>query len=201
MTRRPAAGLAALGLALAVASPAQELSISVGAGGLFPSSGEYREIYGPGASFAGDAWLKLKGRFGFATGYERLSDKGMAVRSGAGTATYPLGFRRTSIPVVVFYQIPAGPVALRFGAGAGIHSYTETWQTVDLSYKGHKISPRFVMTASLALFDRISLFCSAGYDPIRAGADPGLATTVNIGGVQLLGGLAFRVFQDGRRRH
>jgi hypothetical protein len=138
--------------------------------------------------------LKLKDHLGFAAGFGLLSDKGMAILAGSGNAEYPLSFRRVSVPIVVFYQLPAGPVTLRFGAGAGIHSYKETWQTVDLSYKGHTISPRLVMTASLALMNRISLFCSASYDSIRAGADSALGTTVQIGGFQLLGGLAFRIF-------
>jgi hypothetical protein len=186
--------LAAFVLAFSGAMPAQELSLSVGAGGFFPSAGDYREIYGSGLSVAGDVWLKFKGRFGFAAGFAVFSDKGMAVRSGAGTAEYPLSFRRTAIPVVVFYQLDAGSVTLKFGAGAGIHGYKETWQTVDLSFKGHKVSPRFVMSASLAILERISLFCSAGYDPIRARTDSTLGTMVNIGGLQLLGGLAFRIF-------
>lgn len=193
-TWRLALGAAAFVVALAAAAPAQELSLSVGAGGLFPSAGHYREIYGSGLSVGAELWLKLKRHFGFAAGFGLLSDKGMAVRYGAGTAEYPLSFRRTSVPVVAFYQLPAGPVILRFGAGAGFHSYKETWQTVDLSYKGHKISPRIVMTASLDLIARISVFCSASYDSIRAGADSALGTTVNIGGFQLLGGVSFRIF-------
>jgi hypothetical protein len=187
-------GSAALVLALAAAAPAQELSLSAGAGGFFPSAGDYRQIYGSGLSIGGDLWLKLRGPFGFAAGFGLLSDKGTAVPLGLGTAEYPLIFRRTSIPVVVFYQLEAGPVALRLGAGAGIHSYKETWQTVDLSYEGHKISPRIVMTATLAVIDRISVFGSASYDSIRAGADSALGTTVKIGGFQLLGGLAFKIF-------
>lgn len=193
-TRHLAVGVAALVLALAAAAPAQELSLSVGAGGLFPSSGGYRDIYGSGLSIGGDVWLKLRGPFGFAAGFGHISDKGMAVGAGTGTAAYPLSFRRTSIPVVAFYQLDAGPVAARLGAGAGIHYYRETWQTVDLHYSGHRVSPLIVMAVSLALLDRISLFCSAGYDSIRAGADSPLGATVELGGFQLLGGLAFRIF-------
>ena len=193
MTRRLALGAATFVLALAATAPAQELSLSVGAGGLFPSGGHYREIYGSGLSIGGDLWLKLRGPFGFAAGFGLLSDKGTALHE-SGTAEYPLSFRRTSVPVVVFYQLPAGPVTMRFGAGAGIHSYKETWQTVDLSYEGHKISPRIVMTATLALIGRISVFGSASYDSIRTGADSALGTRVKIGGFQLLGGLAFKIF-------
>jgi len=191
---RLATGLVLFVLGLAAAAPAQELSVSVGVGGLFPPAGDYREIYGPGLAISGDFWLRLRGHFGVAAGFGILSDKGLAVPAGAGTAEYPLSFRRTSIPVVAFYELDAGPVDLRLGAGAGLHSYKETWRSVDLSYQGHKVSPRIVLAASLALFGRISLFCSAGYDSIRAGADSALGATVELGGVQLLGGLSFRIF-------
>lgn len=197
--RGPALGLMVLMLGLALTAAAQELSLSVGAGGLFPKEGKYREIYGSGLSFGGDVWFKLKGRLGFAAGFGSVSDKGTALQDGFGTAVYPLSFQRTSVPVIAFYQLDAGPVVVRFGAGAGFHSYKETWTTVaqdgvNLHYDGRKISSRFVMTASLALISRISLFCSASYDTIRAGAGSALATTVDIGGLQLLGGLAFRIF-------
>ncbi|HMA54118.1 MAG TPA: hypothetical protein VKT17_06625 [Acidobacteriota bacterium] len=179
---------------LAASAPAQGLSFSAGAGRLFPSAGQYREIYGPGLSLGGDLWLTLKSHFGFAAGFGLLTDKGTAVRVGADTAEYPLSFRRTSFPVVVFYELDAGPAVFRLGTGAGIHSYRETWRTVALSYAGHRISPRIVMTASLGIIDRISVFFQASYDSIRAGADSALGQTVPLGGYQLLGGLAFRIF-------
>ncbi len=197
------AGLAALMLALAAAAPAQELSLSVGAGGLFPSAGDYREIYGSGLSFGADIWLKFKGHFGFAAGFGFLSDKGLALVTGQGNAAYPLSFRRRSVPLVAFYEFGAGAAEIRLGAGAGIHSFNETWETVewldelmrpDLSYRGHEISPRIIMTVSFPILDKLSFHCSASYDSIRAGADSALGTTVKIGGFQLLGGLAFRIF-------
>ncbi len=201
--RHLTAVLAASVLALAVFARAQEVSLSVGAGGLFPSSGDYREIYGSGLSLGGDVWLKLRGRFGFAAGFGFLSDKGLALVTGQGHAEYPLSFRRTSVPLVVFYEFGSGPARVKLGAGAGFHSFKETWETVEwldplmrpsLSYRGHEIAPRIVMTATLALIGRISVFGSASYDAIRAGADSALGTTVKIGGFQLLGGLAFRIF-------
>jgi len=192
---RLAAGLALFVLGLAAAAPAQELSVSFGAGGFFPSEGAYREIYGSSLSFAGDIWLKLKGPFGFAAGFGRISDKGVAMPwIGDGTETYPVEFRRTSIPLLIFFQLDAGPVAIRLGAGAGVHSYRETWQTVDLDFKGHKTSPRIVLAVSAALLKRGSLFCSANYESIGTGAGSPLAESIDLGGFQVLGGLAFRIF-------
>jgi len=192
---RLAAGLALFVVGLAAAAPAQELSASFGAGGFFPSDGAYREIYGSSLSFAGDLWLKLKGPVGFAAGFGRISDKGVAAPSSSdGTEAFPLEFRRTSIPLIVFYQIEAGPVAIRLGAGAGIHSYRETWQTVDLDFRGHKTSPRIVLAVSAAVIKRVSFFCSGSFESIRTGESSLPDVSINLGGFQVLGGLAFRVF-------
>jgi hypothetical protein len=191
---RLAVGLALFVAGLAAAAPAQELSLSFGVGGFFPSNGSYSTIYGSSLSFAGDIWLKLKGPIGFAAGFGRVTDTGVAVPSDWGTETYPLEFRRTSVPLIVFYQFDAGPVAIRLGAGAGLHSYRETWQTVDLDFKGHKTSPRIVLAVSAAFLRRISVFCSGSYESIRTGEGSLPAANVNLGGFQVLGGLAFRIF-------
>ena len=166
---RLAAGLALFVVGLAAAAPAQELSVSFGAGGFFPSDGAYREIYGSSLSLAGDLWLKLKGPIGFAAGFGRTADKGVAEPMDGGTETYAVEFWRTSIPLLVFYQIDAGPVAIRLGAGAGIHSYRETWQTVDLDFGGHKMSPRIVLAVSAAVLKRrlIVLFGELRIHPHR----------------------------------
>ena len=189
-----AAALVIVVLILAAAAPAQELSLSFGAGGFFPSDDNYRQIYGSSLSLAGDIWLKLKGPIGFAAGFGRISDKGVAVPMSGGTQTYPLEFRRTSIPLLVFYQIEAGPVAIRLGAGAGIHSYRETWQTVDLDFRGHKTSPRIVLAVSAAVLKRVSLFCSGSFESIRTRESSFPDASINLGGFQMLGGLSFRVF-------
>jgi len=192
--RRLAAGSVLFVLGLAAAAPAQDLSLSVAAGGFFPSGERYRLIYGSGSSYAGDLWFKLRGPVGFAAGFGRLSDNGVAYPLSGGTDAFPLEFRRTSVPLVMFYQWEAGPAAIRLGAGVGIHRYRETWQTVDLDFRGNKAGPRFVLAASVEVIDWISLFCSASYESIRAMESTALATNVPIGGFQLLGGLEFRIF-------
>jgi hypothetical protein len=191
---RFAAGLTLFVLGLSAAAPAQELSVSAGAGGFFPSDGNYRQFYGSSLSFAGDIWLKLKGPIGFAAGFGRMSDKGVAVPMDGGTERFAVEFRRTSFPLIVFYQFDVGPFAIRLGAGAGFHSYRETWQTVDLDFEGHKVSPRYVLNVSAELFKKISVFCSGTYESIRTGAGSDLARNIDLGGFQLLGGLAFRIF-------
>ena len=189
--RQFAVGLAVFVLGLAAAAQAQEMSISVAAGGLFPSGDSYREIYGPSVVWTGDVWLKLKGRFGFATGFGQLTDDGTA--SGPSDL-YPVRFRRRTIPIVLFYQFDIGPVDIRAGAGVGFHSFKETWRTVDLEYSGSKTAPRCLLSVSVEVVKRLSLFSSVTYDPIREGFDTSYySSEIKLGGAQVVGGLAFRI--------
>jgi hypothetical protein len=190
--RRIAVFLLVLGLT--AAARAQELSLSLAAGSFSASEKAYREIYGPGVPFSVDVWLKLKGHFGLAAGYGWVGDTGLAVPMDGGDAEYRVEFRRTSIPVVVFYQLDFKAFDIRLGAGLCAHRYEETWETVALGFKGNKVSPRFVMAASVALLGRFSLFGSVTYDTIPTGAGSPLVNEVNLGGLQLLGGVVFRFF-------
>lgn len=189
------AGLAALSmLASAASASAQELSLSAGAGGMFPMGSAYRDIYGGGTAVAGDVWLKLKGGLGLAAGFGGVSDKGVAVPTAGGTEVYPLEFRRTTVPIIAFYEIKAGPAAIRLGAGLGLHSFRETWTTADLEYKGNKTAPRFLAAVFVKVAGRLSVFCSAASESIRTGEGTSLDVNVNLGGLQVLGGLAVRLF-------
>jgi hypothetical protein len=190
--RRISAFLFVLGMA--AAARAQELSVSLAAGSFRASEEAYREIYGPSLPFSADVWLMFKGHFGLGAGFGRLSDEGRAVPIGEDGAEYPIKFRRTSIPVVVFYQLDLNAVDIRFGAGLCAHRYEETWETVDLGFKGNKVSSRFFVAATVALLGRLSLFGSATYDTIPTGAGSPLVNKVNLGGLQFLGGMAFRIF-------
>jgi len=190
--RRVAVFLVVLGLAASARS--QELSVSLAAGSFRASEEAYRGIYGPSVPFSADLWLKLKGPFGLGAGFAKLSDEGRAVPIGEDGADYPVKFSRTSIPVVAFYQLDLKAVDIRLGAGLCAHRYEETWKTVDLGFKGNKVSPRFFVAATVALLGRLSLFGSATYDTIPTGASSPLVTDVNLGGLQLLGGISFRIF-------
>jgi hypothetical protein len=192
-TGRLAMALIALVIGLAAAAPAQDLSLSVGAGSFFASQGAYREVYGSSLLFSADVWLKLKGPFGIAAGFSGAADTGNAVPIDGGDAEYPVEFRRDTISVVAFYQLDVKAAAIRFGAGLGVHRYRETWQTVDLGFEGHKVSPRFMLTAAVPLLKRLSLFGTVAYDTIRTGAGSPLAVDVNLGGFQVIGGLSFRI--------
>jgi hypothetical protein len=192
--RRIGALLALAVLGLAGAAAAQHLTVSLGAGVFAPSDEAYRRIYGNGAVFGGDAWLTFQKHFGLAVGFARLSDDGLAVPMGGGEAAYPLSFRRTTVPVLAFYQLGLKAVTVRLAAGAGFHSYRESWDTVDLEFKDSRIGPRVALAVSAAVLGRLSLFASAIYDFIPTGTGAALATNINLGGFQVQGGLAFRIF-------
>jgi len=194
MNARPRIAMFLVVLGMAAAARSQELSVSLAAGSFRASEEAYREIYGSSLPFSADVWLTLKGHFGLSAGFGRLSDEGRAVPIGGDGAEYPIKFRRTSMPVVVFYQLDLSAVDIRFGAGLCAHRYEETWETVDLGFKGNKVSPRIFVAARVALLGRLSLFGSATYDTIPTGAGSPLVNKVNLGGLQFLGGMAFRIF-------
>ncbi len=192
--RRVGAALALAVLALAPAAAAQHLTVSLAAGGFFPSDATYRQLYGNGTVIAGEAWLTFEKHFGLAVGFGRLSDEGLAVPVSGGEASFPLSFTRTTVPLLVFYELGSRAVTVRLGAGAGFHSYRESWQTVDLEFSDNKVGPRLVLAVSAAIFGRLSLHASATYDSIPTGAGAALATNIDLGGFQVLGGLAYRIF-------
>jgi hypothetical protein len=192
--RRVGACLALAVLGLAAAAPAQHLTVSLGAGGFFPSDAAYRQIYGNGTVIAGEAWLAFEKHFGLAVGYGRLSDEGLAVPVSGGEASFPLSFTRSTVPLLVFYELGSKAVTVRFGAGAGFHSYRESWDTVELEFSDKKVGPRLVLAVSAAVFGRLSLYASATYDSVPTGAGAALDTNIDLGGFQVLGGLAYRIF-------
>jgi len=179
---------------LSVAAPAQELSISLAAGSFRASEPAYRVIYGRSTPMAADVWLKLKGHLGLAAGYGRLSDSGYALPLENGGEEYPVKLVRTFLPVTVFYRFDVKTVDIRVGAGICYQGYRENWETVELPYKGHKISPRFYAAAAVAVLSRLSLFGSITYDSIPTGAGSLAASDINLGGLQLLAGLEIHIF-------
>jgi hypothetical protein len=181
-------------LGLGTAATAQHLTASLGAAGFFPSNAAYREIYGRGLAVAGDLWLSFERHFGLVVGFGRLSDYGLAVAGPGGDGSYPLSFRRTTVPLLAFYQIGTKAVTLRLGAGAGFHSYRESWDTIDLAFKDTKVGTRLTLAFSAAVLGRFSLYTSMTYDTVPTGAGGALASNIDLGGFQVLGGLAVRIF-------
>jgi len=144
---RAAALLAALVLSLGgLAAAEEELSVSIGAGGLLPTGELYRRIYGTGSAGAAEVWLKFRGPFGLVSGFDVFLDEGTAVPNfEGGTEEYPVRFRRRTVPILAFYQLDLKGLALRAGAGLAIHFYRETWRTIDFDHKGSGVGPRFLL--------------------------------------------------------
>jgi hypothetical protein len=181
-------------LGLAASGAAQEAGLHVASGAFLANDGVYREIYGGSVPLMAEIWLKTKGPFGVSTGLTWLKDSGLAIAQGGGDAEYPLELRRTTIPVIAFYQLDLKAVHLRFSAGVGIHKYRELWTTEDIVHEGSKVSPRFVFQAWKRLAGRVSLVGTFVYEGVSTGAGSVLASNIDLGGYQLLGGLSYRIF-------
>ena len=192
MSRRAPALIltAVLVLGLVARARAQELTVSAAAGGMFPSNGLYRDIYGRSLILAGDVWLDLKGPFGLTAGFSALSDDGVA--SGPDDL-YAVKLTRRTVPVVAYGRFAAGPVTFRAGAGLGFHRVRETWRTVDLEFTGSRTAPRFLLSASVRLAGRLSFLAYATFDPLRMKEDP-YSGSVDVGGVTAVAGLSLRIF-------
>jgi hypothetical protein len=184
------AAAAVLALGLAANATAQELAVSAAAGGFFPSGYSYDRIYGRSLVLAGDVWFKFRGPFGLAAGFSQLTDDGMAE---GPSDLYPLRFRRRTVPLILTYEFDLGPVDLRAGAGVGFHSVRETWRTVDLDFSGTKTAPRVLLGVSVRVAGPVSFVTYASYDFVRLRKD-GYSDAVDIGGVQVLGGLSVKIF-------
>ncbi len=192
MSRR-APGLilaAVLAFGLVAWAQAQELTVSAAAGGMFPSNGLYRDIYGRSLALAGDLWLDLRGPFGFTAGFSALSDDGVAVGQ---PDIYVVELTRRTVPIVAYGRFAAGPVTFRAGAGLAFHRVEETWRTVELGFTGTKTAPRFLLGASVRLIGRLSFTAYAAYDPLHMKEDP-YSSSVDVGGLTAVAGLAWRIF-------
>jgi hypothetical protein len=193
---RAATLLAALVLSLGgLAAAQEELSVSIGAGGLLPTGELYRGIYGTGFAGSAEVWLKFKGPLGLVSGFDAFLDDGTAVPQFEGDVEeYPVRFRRWTVPILAFYQLDLKRVALRAGAGLAIHFYRETWRTVDFDHKGSGVGPRLLLAARIGISGRLSFLGSVAYDPFQAVAIPETQWKAGLGGFQVLGGLSFRLY-------
>ena len=189
-----AATFAALALGLAAAAESRELSVSLAAGGFSASEKAYRDIYGRSLVCSADLWFRFAGPLGVSLGFGVVSDKGVAIPIGDGAEVYPLKLRRRSVPVTAFYHWGRGAFDLRLGAGLALHSYEEIWPPAGPRFEGHKTSPRVYVALGYGVFGRLSIFASVVYDSIKTGAGSPLASDVDLGGWQFLGGLAVRLF-------
>ncbi|MHB8093792.1 MAG: hypothetical protein ACYDH0_02515 [Candidatus Aminicenantales bacterium] len=181
-------------LGLAATAQARELSVSFSSGSFFARQSGYRRIYGSSIPVSLEAGFKLKWGIGISAGLVSIRDRGSAISLDGGEEEYGLKFRRLSIPVSAFYALESGKFEVRFGAGASFNSYAEDWESVDLGFEGNKVSPRFFASVGYAVLPRWSLVGSVVYESIPTGAGSLLGENINLGGFEILAGIAYRIF-------
>ncbi|MFO7732989.1 MAG: hypothetical protein R6X21_04990 [Candidatus Aminicenantes bacterium] len=180
-------------LALAASARAQGLSFSLSAGVFAAGQETYRELYGPGLPVAFEGWLNFRGAFGLSAGVTWLRDDGSAVAVSGEGEDYPLRFERLTFPLTFFFVPRLKGLALRLGAGLAFHSYREDWQTEDLGFEGTCLGPRVFAVVEVPVAGRLSLSGSLAYESIPTGVEYPRGERINLGGLQILGGVAFRV--------
>lgn len=184
----------ALVLCLAASARAQGLSLSLSSGAFYARQDVYREIYGTSFPLSVEARFELKGGFGVSAGLIRLRDNGRAVAVDGGGEDYPLRFDRLTIPLTLFLSREIKGVVLLVGAGLAYHSYREKWRTVDLVSEGKRAGPRAFAAVEWPVLGRLSVLATLVYESIGTGVESPLGGQVDLGGMQVLGGIAFRVF-------
>lgn len=192
--RRLAALALVLGLSASAAGAGPEFSFSLSGGSFSPGGKDYRRMYGSSFIFAAEAWWAFKRGCGVSVGLTGLRDEGRAeVLIGVGE-DYPLRFERLSVPVMFVAAPKIGRFVLRLGAGPVYHSYREKWLTADIDFEGRKIGTRLAAALVFPVFGRLSVVGSVVTDSISAEKDSPPGNSVELGGLQILAGVSWRVF-------
>ncbi|HUU37673.1 MAG TPA: hypothetical protein VMW46_05655 [Candidatus Desulfaltia sp.] len=188
-------GLAAAGvLFLGLTSYSQVVSFSLSSGLFFPKEEIYRDIYGQSMPLVLEVRIGISRYFGLAAGIEYLSDKGPAMNVNQGDTEFPLRFRMISYPVSGYFLYPLGKISLSIGAGISFHSYKEEWEDLDLDHEGNKAKPFMSGGIEYQIAPRLAVRLFLRYESIVTERGTYLPREINLGGLSLLGGLAFRVF-------
>ncbi len=184
---------AAILLSLSVAAQAQRLSFSLSAGAFSAGQRSYREIYGPSLSIAFESRCQFKSGLGFSAGLSWLRDQGTAIAVSGEGETYPLSFERFAVPLTLSYAPRLRGAVVRLGAGLAYHDYREEWRTADLGFQGSCWGPRLSASVEVPIVGRLALLGSVIYESIATGVRSPLGDKVDLGGLQVLGGISLRV--------
>lgn len=191
--KRPGILIGAILLGLGVNAGAQSLSLGLGAGGFFPQSQTYRDIYGSGFPVDFELRLGLFRNLGLAAGVSYISDSGEALNIDQGQDSYPVRFRMVSFPVSAYLLFPLNGVSLLGGAGVSVHSYEETWQTTSISFKGNTTKPFVYGGVEFRVLPGVAARLTLRYETINAGKNSSLADEINLGGLTVQVGVSVRV--------
>lgn len=191
---RKGIGLVAAVLLLSLASPAQNVSLSISSGLYFPQEEMFRDIYGRGTPLAAEIRVGIKRSFGLAVGIEYLSAEGTALNVNQGELDYPLRFRMISCPLSGYFLVPLGQgISLRGAAGFSYHSYKEEWEGLDLDHRGNRTKPFLSAGLEYQVVPRLAIHLLLRYESIAAERGSYIQREVNLGGLSFLGGLTLRI--------
>jgi len=186
--------LGAVLLVLAAAGPGAALEFSIGgAAGLhLPTQQAFRDVYGSGAVFGLDVRCLVLRNVGLSAGIMTLRKSGTAVSLDGGTESIGVRLRLTSVPLIVSWHIPRGPVSLDLGAGLAYHDFEETWtEGGGPATAGTKWGLLAAASIAYELAPRLSVTGTLRYLDISTGRPSLLTSEVNLGGVQVLIGASW----------
>lgn len=186
--------IGALWLGLCANARSQSLSLGLAAGGFFPREQTYRDVYGSSFPLEFEVRFGLIKNLGLAAGVSYINDSGQALNIGQGQDSYAVRFKMVSIPLSAYLLFPLNGLSLFGGAGASVHSYEETWQTVSISNTGNTTKPFIYAGVEFRVLSRVSARLTLRYENIDAGENPALAREINLGGLTLLAGVSVRIF-------
>ncbi len=173
----------------------QTFSIRAGGGIMFPQQASFRHVYGNAYPLVIEAGVRLTRKFGISSGVNWISNNGRAWPLDQGQDEFPVHFKMISVPVSVFYEFPGRlggvPLGVTLGLGISWHSYKETWETFELSYQDNKLGPLVYAAVDFHLFSRVGFFTSVRWESVPTGQESLLGGKINLGGIQLLAGVAF----------
>jgi len=173
----------------------QTFSLRAGGGIMFPQQNSFRNVYGNAYPLVVEAGVRLTEKFGLSSGVHWISKNGRAWPLDQGQDEFPVHFEMISVPVSVFYEFAGRlggvPLGIILGLGISWHSYRETWETVDLRYQDSKLGPLVYAAADFHFFSWAGFFTSLRWESVPTGWESHLGGTVNLGGFQLLAGVAF----------
>ncbi len=185
-----------LGIIFIAAVPlaAQDVSISLSAGMFFPRHQTYRDIYGTGIPASLEVWAGFGKSVGASAGISFLRQGGSALPVVGGDEEYPLAFRRTSFPLLLYFRFGNEALTFRIGAGMAYHSFREDWDTVDADFKGTAWSFLARAQGEVRLIPRLNFVLSVQTERVAPGSDSSPAGgRIDLGGLTAAVGLSLRI--------
>jgi len=160
-----------------------------------PQQDVYKDLYGsnqfPVNLRLGYMFMK---RIMIFTGIRYLNSKGetAATTPSYFDESYTSKLTIISIPVGINWFLGSGKFVPFIGYGGYYHNYKETWDTLDVSYKGTKFSFFAQAGFQWRLRDRMSLLFQGSYTTLPTGVDTIITNGINLGGMAAGLGLVYR---------